>query len=387
MKAQPHNGKPGQIVVIDLVRFFAAFMVFLVHLAYLTAARRDSFSAVFSKQSIEAPIWPTVTFTGWVGVQIFFVVSGLVIAFSAAGSSPGRFARSRFLRLVPGAWICATISLLVGGWVLGQFDWRGYRHSIGFLPWGPWIDQVYWTLGVEVMFYIGVYCLLKIGKLRWLQGYGTALIWICVAYHAALGVARSQGVWTFLLDDSYWRGRIAELLLLEHGAFFGIGIYAYIASSGQMDAQRRGRFWFHLAVAIAVALLQIHWHGQEESAGLPYDFNPFLPAIIWLVCLLVIWNGVALNRYFTHPAAVSALRTIGLVTYPFYLLHRNIGSALMGWLVREGLNVHAALWISFAALFLLSLAVVKLGEPFLRHMLGALIDRISRLRLRVSPSA
>jgi peptidoglycan/LPS O-acetylase OafA/YrhL len=50
---------------------------------------------------------------GWVGVEIFFVISGFVIAFTAEGASSRAFLRSRVLRLVPGPWICATIALVL----------------------------------------------------------------------------------------------------------------------------------------------------------------------------------------------------------------------------------------------------------------------------------
>jgi len=54
---------------------------------------------------------------GWVGVEIFFVLSVFVIAYSAEGSSAFSFFRSRILRLMPAVWICASLVfavLLVG---------------------------------------------------------------------------------------------------------------------------------------------------------------------------------------------------------------------------------------------------------------------------------
>ena len=50
---------------------------------------------------------------GWIGVQIFFVISGIVIANSAQSATPFRFAVSRFLRLYPAAWIAAAIICLL----------------------------------------------------------------------------------------------------------------------------------------------------------------------------------------------------------------------------------------------------------------------------------
>jgi peptidoglycan/LPS O-acetylase OafA/YrhL len=71
---------------IDLIRFFAAISVLVFHLGYFRHRVR--------------PIWP-LAWQGWVGVEIVFVVSGLVIANSAAATGPIGFLRGRALRLYP----------------------------------------------------------------------------------------------------------------------------------------------------------------------------------------------------------------------------------------------------------------------------------------------
>ena len=68
-----------RLIGVDLVRILAALVVTIVH------------------------YFPTGLPSGWVGVQIFFVLSGYVIAASAQSGSAGDFVRSRFLRLFPGA--------------------------------------------------------------------------------------------------------------------------------------------------------------------------------------------------------------------------------------------------------------------------------------------
>src|SRR5436305_15044411 len=74
---------------LDIMRFTAALSVAVFH---------------FTWQTENAWLMPC----GWVGVQIFFVISGIVIANSAYGATAPSFAFGRFLRLYPAAW-CAVI--------------------------------------------------------------------------------------------------------------------------------------------------------------------------------------------------------------------------------------------------------------------------------------
>jgi exopolysaccharide production protein ExoZ len=66
------------------------------------------------------------TWFGWVGVEVFFVISGFVITNSARGASPIEFLKGRVLRLYPAAWICATLSLFALIFIAGD--------HLGFLP-------------------------------------------------------------------------------------------------------------------------------------------------------------------------------------------------------------------------------------------------------------
>ncbi|WP_368735457.1 acyltransferase family protein, partial [Klebsiella aerogenes] len=86
---------------------------------------------------------------GWVGVEIFFVISGFVIANSATKSSPAEFLLGRALRLYPAVWVCATATLLVlvllGHRPVSDFI-VPYIHAMTLVPKGvigEWLDGVY----------------------------------------------------------------------------------------------------------------------------------------------------------------------------------------------------------------------------------------------------
>jgi len=84
------------------------------------------------------------------------VLSGFVIAYSAEASSAFLFLRSRFLRLMPAVWICASLAfalLIEEGMIPFNELLPLYLKTIILIPKRPWIDTVYWSLCVEVAFY------------------------------------------------------------------------------------------------------------------------------------------------------------------------------------------------------------------------------------------
>ena len=153
MQSQGHR----HIVGLDVVRFASATMVMVFHLAFWSWAGAGS--STIARLMPNQPSFPELTpvaWVGWVGVEIFFVLSGFVIAYSAEGASAFAFFRSRFLRLMPAVWICATIAfavLLAGDFAPFKELARHYLKTLVLIPKYQWIDGVYWSLCVEIFFY------------------------------------------------------------------------------------------------------------------------------------------------------------------------------------------------------------------------------------------
>src|ERR1035438_2497818 len=118
---------------VDLVRFACAVGVGILHLTMGT------------------PEIAWVMPFGWIGVQLFFVISGLVIANSAHGASARQFVTSRFLRLYPTAWCAAIVSYPLFLWTVGK---NGNKFLPLFLSLvllhGPFLASAYWTLPIEL---------------------------------------------------------------------------------------------------------------------------------------------------------------------------------------------------------------------------------------------
>jgi len=110
------------------------------------------------------------------------MISGFVILMTAANGSFLGFAVSRVVRLYPAFWVCCTITFLftvfLGGErysaTLGQYlvNMTMLSDFLGVEP----IDGVYWSLFVEIRFYILVALVLIIGRIHQVQA--LLVVWL-----------------------------------------------------------------------------------------------------------------------------------------------------------------------------------------------------------------
>lgn len=320
---------------LDVVRFAAALFVTLYHLGY--RSWQDSDPVGFT--SLLAPIAPVMRW-GWVGVPIFFVLSGFVIAMSASARSASAFVRGRFLRLYPAAWICAPITFVCIP--AAARNWGALVKTLALWPLGPWVSGVYWTLGLEIVFYALV------------AGF-VALRWSIRSLGVGLGLA-SSAYWLARFGDhaignpfkpwfAFFETQAGYLTLLPHGCYFGLGVVLYATTSGG-----RGPAAVLLGLTFTCAgTLSVLANAQSQLT--PAGGATWLiawPAMAWLVGLGAvvwsIWGQETIAAVIGHRTNVA--RTLGLLTYPLYLVHAELGmlgmlafSFLKGWAIVPGVAV------------------------------------------------
>ena len=289
------------------------------------------------------------------GVELFFIISGFVISMTLFRCrSIGHFFWKRFSRLFPTMLICSLLTFAVlHALPQNAFSpqWRDFLPSLTFtdpLLWSkafgtPFkaVDGAYWSLFVEVKFYLWVSVIyFTFGAQRFFRAFAWLFGALVLAYLGmrALDFPHLWGIdFVFALSSLPW-------------FVAGIGFYALYA-----DADSRiGRVLLVEAV-VALAALQLGLRAGTVwpliVIGLSYAvFLAFLFRPRW-----VAWLGY------------RPLAAVGVASYSLYLLHQSIGVAILD-MVRQHFGTESSAASALlapllaVAMILASLAVYRLWE-------------------------
>jgi peptidoglycan/LPS O-acetylase OafA/YrhL len=367
----------GHIIGLDVIRFCASLMVTFFHLTYWSWAPIDSLTKSISGGGVEFPTMAKFTWLGWVGVEIFFVISGFVISYSAAGVSPFVFLRRRIVRLYPSAWICATATLVTVLLISrGNADTASeYARAMTLWVQGPWIDGVYWTLGIEIIFYVLIFAMLCLGRFGSISVVLSIMTLLSTAFWGALAIDR---VLPGMLPVGFLHDLLASpasaFLLLRHGCFFALGGLLWLCQSKRLTPWRT----VLLGLCLLSGVLEIF--DSARSIALPIGDSPerrMIACAVWIAavtCLAaaIVYNQV-LHKLFGKSAGV--IKFLGLMTYPLYLLHDIIGAALLKAASLVGASPLVALVFAMTIVLALSWAVTQFLEPPIQVLLRILLSR------------
>jgi peptidoglycan/LPS O-acetylase OafA/YrhL len=397
---QGADGAPGQtpyFLGLDVIRLCAAAFVMFYHLGFSYFVNQDNAMARAVDTSAILPFTGWWSSSGWVGVEVFFVLSGVVISGSAEGKTWGRFLTGRLLRLYPAVWICASVSLLaatVSAMRAPESLVGPYLRGVMLTPYGKWIEGSFWTLPIEMSFYLFVGALLmsNAGKYAFdginVIGVASAAYWIVwqVCLHAGNGLSWIHRLGDTLTISIYWRS--LDLTLIHHGCFFALGALMY--RSCVLRAPSRwtmaapilmGGCWLEIAIVNRMRVL--------ESG---YEMNALIPVAAWTAAIVLMLLSIAYWRQIAHfcgPALASWVRFGGLMTYPLYLCHFSVSFAVVKGLRGLGAPPMAA-WVGGTAVAVLVAAFVAASlEPRLRRATAQGLDRLaaSLARLARRPAA
>lgn len=335
---------------LDLFRFTAALAVVLYHWAFRGAAANGLTS--FSMPELV----PVVKY-GYLGVDLFFILSGFVILLSIQGKSPVEFAISRFTRLYPAFWTCCTLTflvcLMVGGdrfrVTVPQFltNLTMFNLYVG----QPNIDGVYWTLTEEMKFYGFVFVLLCCRQSQRIETYLQA--WLVVS----LVCLQSGNRALIFLTSAHWSGHFiagATYFLIHRSGLTARRILLMLAAATFSTSM----------AALNVEMMTAHYQ-------VTYDR--------WTIVSLVASFHVlffAVSQGWTQMST-RAFGLLGCLTYPLYLIHQNIGYLVLDQFANSR-HRGLALIVVTAGSLIVAWAVYRLVEQNVNHRLKHWLE--NRLR-------
>lgn len=347
------------ILGLDLVRFTAAFVVMFFHLAFWSWW--DGFSGPGTIQLLfpELPQYrsfASIAWFGWVGVEVFFVISGFVIAMSASGRTWRSFAFARLMRIYPTALISTVvifpIYFIFSDTTIVQKLIR-LLNTLIISPLPGWLDGVFWTLVVELVFYGFVTVALAVKGVRALLG---------VAWAMALASAVFLSLVALDLVLFSWQ---ATLLLLQHGALFSFGIALNFLIYSDDDYALR--HFCLLVVSFCFSLCEVWLTATSKIQAFSFEASPSTPMIVWVICVVLIFSSVRFSDFLNSALSSQrhAIRALGLMTYPLYLVHSLLGGAVLFTMSSIAMNKYVALALAIILCLTVSWAISK-AEPLLR---------------------
>lgn len=268
---------------------------------------------------------------GWVGVEVFFVISGFIIPFTLWQSdysmrSYGRFILKRVVRLDPPYLLSILLVIALAYASLLYPDFRGKSPSyslpqillhLGFLNvfFGyPWINIIYWSLALEFQYYllIGlIFPLLVSNKI--VVRFGTVL---------------------FLWLVSYWWSN--ERFVFAWLPLFLLGVIAFYYKVGLLG---------NGGLVVGIALFTIYTYLMVGVV---------IATVVLLASILILFVEIKSRL----------LKLLGEISYSLYLVHVPIGGRIINLSLRYAdstlekvISLLVALAVSLCAAYLFYRAI------------------------------
>lgn len=307
----------SKIQSIEMLRGIAAFLVAWYH---FTQGNHQFLSDGWLKSS---GVW------GWLGVEMFFVISGFVIPFALYkgqfifSTDWYRFLLKRITRIDPPYLV--SIGLVAGLWYLSaltpgfqglapDISWYQVAVHLGYLTdflGMNWLQPVYWSLAIEFQYYFLI------------------MLVIPLLIHQNLTIRRMAILVLILIPVIGF----SKILVFYWLALFGIGITGFLFYTGLLN---RVEFSVFLSLSSLICAWRI---------GIPETIAGLLT--LWLIFLL-------------KNVSIRPLLFMGTISYSLYLVHVPVGGRIINLFTR----LDDSLWIHLAGLLAASAVSILFSWMF-----------------------
>ncbi|MBM7493242.1 peptidoglycan/LPS O-acetylase OafA/YrhL [Micromonospora luteifusca] len=349
--AAPPPAKRPRLAVLDGLRLVAAVSVVFCHYTASNDAWDQNAKQLF-------PFLHQFSQYGWLGVEVFFLISGFVICMSAWNKSLGDFVVSRVARLYPAYWIAIVLAVtVISIWPSVRYvrSWTDVAVNLTMLQEGLGVrnvDGVYWTLFIELKFYLLFAIVVGFG-VTYRRCVLFCGLWTVASLAATVAGGDLLVMWAEPLYSPYFIAGIALYLIYRFGPTavpFGILGLSFILAE--------------LTVTRRVARLTFDTTNEHH----PIATWPAQAVVAVAFCFMTLLALGAFNRI-----QWRWLTTAGALTYPLYLLHQDIGLTVLHAL-RDDVPPYVLVFGTLLAMLLLAWLVHRLGE----RPLARLVERVMR---------
>jgi len=282
---------------LDALRGIAAIMVVLFHFTLNMPEAKFGFKY------------------GVTGVDLFFIISGFVIFESINNSkSAYEFIVNRLSRLFPTYWVCVTITFILSCFV--QFFWQhkpisgisiiNYFSNLSMFQYYlnvQDLDNSYWTMIIEMLFYIFIVTILKLKLIKYIVLIGSLMLVFCVIYSLVLYPHYYN---LFLLFYKF-------LPLINHfPLFFGGIIFHKIIT--EKRTKMLMQYYVLLALTFIIALPLFNVGGRDR---IQINFKEYEAILAIYYALFILFVNAKL-KFIVNKFTLF----FGKISYSLYLFHQ-----------------------------------------------------------------
>lgn len=342
------NNKNGRLKELDALRGIASILVVLFH---------------FTLGRPGGPLWFKL---GTTGVDLFFIISGFVILMSLEKITKStEFIINRISRLYPTYWISVTFTFLLilvyGFYKNGEFsktlivNYLSNLTMFQFFMNVPNLDGPYWTMIIEMLFYVFMLFLFHFKLLKYLNIFGIIFSFFAVFSTALYGDAS-------LVKTVIFRFPLFQFIPLFLAGSIFYKIYTYRIKLIES---------YFLILFCLISQILLFKHAGRSSSFINHTEYSFMLVVYFLLFTLFVNNklGFIVSKWTLF---------LGKISFALYLIHQYISTEFIIPFLVNRLNVN--FWV---ASLLIALPISIILATFITFKLELKLSKLLKKNLSV----